>query len=248
MSSIRLHMDEPLAAGAVVEAGPRRSHYLATVMRMGAGDPLSVFNPRDGEFQAAVELCDRRRCRLALGRRLRHPAPEPDVRLLFAPIKRAPIDFLARKAAELGASALWPVTTTLTAARRVGLDRMRANAVEAAERCGRLSVPEVLDPAPLDKVLAEWPAGRRLFWCDESGGGRAAAQAFAAAPAGPAAILVGPEGGFSDAERAGLRSHEAASAVDLGPRLMRAETAAFAALACWQAVAGDWTRAASPAG
>ncbi len=242
MPAVRLHLDEALAAGVVVDVGPARSHRLGAVLRMGPGDAVIVFNGRDGEFHTVVESAARRRYTLRLGDRLRRPEPESDIWLLFAPIKRGPIDFLVGKATELGAAAVWPVTTTRTTARRVGLGRLRCHAVEAAELCGRTSVPELRPPVPLDRALRGWPADRRLFWCDEGGGGRAAATAFSEAPA-RAALLVGPEGGFTEAERTRLRSHPAASAVDLGPRLMRAETAALAALACWQAAAGDWAAA-----
>ena len=240
MAKVRLHLEETLANGAILEVGPERAHYLNTVLRMGPGKKLAVFNADDGEFEAVIESHAKRRCAVRVGVRCRPPAPEPDVWLVFAPIKRARIDFLAGKATELGASALWPVMTAHTNVERVSLDRLRSNAVEAAEQCGRLSVPEIFRPDRLDSVLADWPDGRHLYWCDESGGGRAATELFAEHRPAPAAILVGPEGGFTQAERARLRSHDGASAIDLGPRLMRAETAAFAALACWQAMLGDW--------
>ncbi len=240
MSKVRLHLAETLTQGGVVETGPDRAHYLGAVLRMGSGDALRVFNAVDGEFAAVIEEIGRRRCTIRLHARTRVPAPEPDLWLVFAPIKRARIDFLAGKATELGVSALWPVYTARTNVARVGLERLRANAAEAAAQCGRLSVPEVFAPASLEAVLAGWPDARRLYWCDETGRGRAAARVFDHGAPGPAAVLVGPEGGFAEDERARLRAHRRVAAIDLGPRLMRTETAAFAALACWQALRGDW--------
>ncbi len=248
MSKVRLHLDETLTPEGIVDVGPDRAHYLGAVLRMGRGDALAVFNAADGEFAAVIEEIGKRRCTVRLHARQRMPAPEPDLWLVFAPIKRARIDFLAGKAAELGASALWPVTTARTNVARVSRERLRANAVEAAEQCGRLSVPEVFAPASLETALAGWPDGRRLYWCDETGGGRAAARVFGQGVRGPAAVLVGPEGGFVDQERARLRAHRCVTAIDLGPRLMRAETAAFAALACWQAILGDWAGDTGTAG
>ena len=243
MPQVRLHLAETLTSGDIVEVGPDRTHYLGTVLRMGSGDALRVFNAADGEFAAVIETLGKRRCAVRLRALERAPAPEPDLWLVFAPIKRTRIDFLAGKATELGVSALWPVATARTDVARVGLERLRANAAEAAAQCGRLSVPEVFAPASLETVLAGWPDGRRLYWCDETGGGRAAAHAFGQGASGPAAVLVGPEGGFAEDERARLRAHPRVTAIDLGPRLMRAETAAFAALACWQAMLGDWAGA-----
>lgn len=240
MAKVRLHLEETLATGETLGIGPERAHYLNTVLRMGAGEPLAVFNGRDGEYGAIIETHGKRRCTVRLGALLRAPVPEPDVWLAFAPIKRARIDFLAGKVTELGASALWPVMTDHTNVDRVSLDRLRSNAIEAAEQCGRLSVPEIFEPTTLDGFLTDWPDGRHLYWCDESGDGRAATALFAEHQPGPAAILIGPEGGFTEAERKGLRSQHFVSAIDLGPRVMRAETAAFAALTCWQAMLGDW--------
>ncbi len=240
MPNVRVHLDETLMPERVIEMAPERVYHLGTVLRMGSGAALSVFNATDGEFGAVIEDIGKRRCSIRLGAATRAPAPEPDLWLVFSPIKRAPTDFLAGKATELGASALWPVTTARTNAARVGLARLRANAVEAAEQCGRLSVPAVFAPAPLASVLADWPDRRRLYWCDETGGGRPAARVFGEESPAPAAILVGPEGGFDDDERARLRAHRSVIAIDLGRRLMRAETAALAALACRQAIRGDW--------
>ncbi|MFP6744567.1 MAG: RsmE family RNA methyltransferase, partial [Alphaproteobacteria bacterium] len=175
----------------------------------------------------------------------RPQTPEPDLWLLFAPVKRAPVDFMARMATELGVSALWPVLTRHTAARRVNLDRLRANAMEAAEQCGRLSLPEVFEPATLDTVIDQWPVGRRLLMCDESGTGAPAATALAGvAPEGDKgeawAVIIGPEGGFAAAEAAAMAALPGTVRTGLGPRILRAETAVAAALACWQALAGDW--------
>ena len=234
---IRLYVDAPLAADATVAATTDQAHYLRRVMRRGPGDAVALFNGRDGEWRAVIAEVAGKGCVMSVESRMRPQAPGPDPWLLFAPVKRQGVDFLARKATELGVARLQPVFTHRTAVSRVNVARLRANAVEAAEQCGRLDVPEVRDPMPLDAALENWPRARRLFWADEIGGG-AAPQAFAGATT--AALLIGPEGGFSDDERARLRGHAAATAIDLGPRILRADTAALAALALWQATAGDW--------
>ena len=178
--------------------------------------------------------------RLTVDRQLRAPEPEPDLWLLFAPIKRARLDWLVEKATELGASALVPVWTARTQAERLNLDRLRAHAIAAAEQSERLSVPEMRSPEALDRVLAAWPAERRLIVCDESGAGEPIAEARRSLPAAPAALLVGPEGGFDRTELDALGKLSFVTRVGLGPRVLRAETAALAALAVFQAIAGDW--------
>lgn len=236
---IRLYLEDGLASGATIVPRDEQTHYLRKVMRLGAGDEIAVFNGRDGEWRATLTLDGSRRCSLVAQERLRAQQKVPDVWLCFAPVKRPHIDLIATKATELGAARLVPVMTRYTMVDRVNARRLRANAIEAAEQCGRLDVPALDEPMGLDSFLAEL-GGRFLFWADESGGGQPLIPARDATLPGPAALLVGPEGGFSDDERTRLRDFEGALAVSLGPRILRAETAAIAMLALWQAVAGDW--------
>jgi 16S rRNA (uracil1498-N3)-methyltransferase len=240
---IRLYVADALAAGVRVALDEAKSHYLATVMRKVAGERVALFNGRHGEWAAVIVEARRGRVDLALEEQLRPQAPEPDLWLCFAPIKRARIDFVGEKATELGVSALQPIFTRRTAVERVNLERLAANAVEAAESCHRLTVPETRAPIALDRLLADWPKDRRLVFCDETGRGAPLTQALAGRGDAPAALLIGPEGGFAPEEQAMIRSVDQAIAVDLGPRLMRADTAALAALAAFQAVAGDWRAA-----
>lgn len=237
---LRLFVAADLTAGASVGLDAAQAHYLGTVMRARKGDALALFNGRDGEWRAVIDGFGKGWCSVALGERLRPQTAEPDLWLVFAPIKRARIDFIAEKATELGVSALWPIFTRHTAVGRVNVERLRANAVEAAEQCERLTVPEILAPATLDEALADWPAGRALLVLDESGAGAPAADALADLPPGPAAVLTGPEGGFAKSELDGLRALPFVTHIGLGPRILRADTAALAALACWQAWCGDW--------
>lgn len=243
---IRLYLDGDLAAGTGVALSAEHAHYLGHVLRVAPGDSVYLFNGRDGEWRAEIEGVGRGSCRVVVGERVRAQQDDADLWLLFAPIKRAPIDFVAAKATELGVSVLWPVLTENTAVRRVNMARLRANAAEAAQQCGRLNVPEVREPVPLQHALEGWSAVRRILLCDESGGGVPVADALAGARAadgaapGPWAVLTGPEGGFSGSELDGLRKLPFVTAVGLGPRLLRADTAALSALACWQAVVGDW--------
>ncbi|HEX9809322.1 MAG TPA: 16S rRNA (uracil(1498)-N(3))-methyltransferase [Alphaproteobacteria bacterium] len=239
-------MSEPLAAGATIGLAPTQAHYLRHVLRLSAGERIALFNGRDGEWEAAIAGFGKGWASVEVARRRRAQRAEPDLWLLFAPVKRARIDYLVQKAAELGVSVLQPVFTEYTAVGRVNGERLAANAVEAAQQSGRLSVPEVRAPVPVMEALGAWPAGRRLLWCDESGGGAPVAAALAgAARGGPWAVLIGPEGGFAPAELDAIRKLPFVTAVSLGPRLLRADTAAVAALACWQAWLGDW-RDATP--
>ncbi len=239
-TSIRLYVEAPLAGGAEVALGAGQAHYLGAVMRRRPGDTVLLFNGRDGEWRAEIAALDRKRATARAFEQTRPQAAEPDLWLLFAPVKRTPLDRIARMATELGVAALWPVFTQNTAARRVNLERLRANAIEAAEQCGRLDVPDCFEPAPLDAVLAGWPAGRRLLVCDESGGGAPVAEALDGAEPGPWAVVTGPEGGFAADETVALAALPGTLRVSLGPRTLRAETAVAAALACLQALAGDW--------
>ncbi|MGE0718392.1 MAG: 16S rRNA (uracil(1498)-N(3))-methyltransferase, partial [Alphaproteobacteria bacterium] len=227
----RLHVDAILAAGAELALDADRAHFLGTVLRAVPGEHVALFNARDGEWLARISTVGRGRASVAVLERRRAPAPEPDLWLVFAPIKRARLDFLAEKATELGVSALWPVITRHTAVERVNLERLAANAREAAEQTERLVVPEVKVPVALDAALATWPAERRILLGDESGAAPPVADALAAAAHdGPWAVLTGPEGGFARAELDRLRDLPFVSAASLGPRVLRADTAAIAAL------------------
>jgi len=235
----RLYGEGELSAGRELGLDHTRAHYLRSVLRLQQGARVAVFNARDGEWLARIDGLGKGWCSLAVEGQRRAPAAEPDVWLAFAPIKRARIDFLAEKATELGCSVLQPVLTRRTAVSRVNLDRLAANAREAAEQCGRLGVPEVREPLALPALLADWPADRRLLLCAESGTALPIAEALTAASAGPWALLTGPEGGFDQSELDALLDLPFVTPVGLGPRLLRADTAALAALACWQAVLGD---------
>ena len=246
----RLYVAGDLVADASLRLDKGQAHYLGHVLRLRIGDRVALFNGRDGEWRGRIEEQGRGRCILTIEAMLRPQAPEPDLWLVFAPIKRARIDFLAAKATELGVSALWPVFTKQTVVRRVNSARLRANAAEAAEQCGRLSVPEIFEPQALEQVLTTWPADRPLLVCDETGGGQPIAGALARhaasqGAAAPAAILTGPEGGFAQSELDALRNLPFVTAVSLGPRVLMADTAALAALALWQALSGDWRQTSS---
>jgi 16S rRNA (uracil1498-N3)-methyltransferase len=240
---IRLFVEAGLDEKARVTPSSGQYHYLAQVMRLGVDDQVALFNGRDGEWRARVLSLDKRNPVLLVESRLRAQAPEPDLWLAFAPIKRAPIDFLAQKATELGVSRLVPVVTQHTDVRRLNTRRLAANAVEAAEQCRRLTVPEVAEPLSLDDLITEWPRQRRLFVLDETGGGVPIAEAVFVGGPDRVGFLVGPEGGLARSELDALGDLPFVTAVDLGKRILRADTAALAALACWQALVGDWREA-----
>ena len=237
---VRLFVDAALDGAARVALEDGQAHYLMHVMRAKTGDHLSVFNGRDGEWLARIAETSRRSCVLQCEKRTRAQAETPDVWLCFAPIKKTPADYVVQKATELGVRALQPVFTRRTIVTRVNEERMRANAIEAAEQSGRLTVPEVRDPITLDKLLKSWPAGRRMLFCDEGGDAQPIAKAVQQIAAQAAAILTGPEGGFDPAERELIRSQDFVVPVSLGPRILRADTAALASLAVLQALKGDW--------
>ena len=242
----RLYVPGALDVSSVGLAADK-THYLRHVLRLERGDTIAVFNERDGEYLARIEAFGKGWCTLAIGARRRAPAPEPDLWLVFAPIKRARIDFLVEKATELGVSALWPVFTQHTAVARVNEERLGAIAIEAAEQSERLTVPRIFPAGTLDAVLAKWPSERRLLVCDEAGGGAPIAEVLAReGTAGPHAILTGPEGGFAAAELDALRKLPFVSALGLGPRVLRADTAALAALAVFQALAEDRRKSPPP--
>lgn len=241
---LRLFVAPPLARGGAVDLGRAQAHYLRTVMRAEIGDEVALFNGRDGEWTARIDDLGKTHVGLVVEERLRPQEPEPGPWLVFAPVKKEAMDFIVQKATELGAARLIPVLTRRTIAARVNQERMRAQTVEAAEQCERLSVPEVEPAQPLPRLLAAWPPERRLLVADESGTGIPVADLLTApaARACPWGILVGPEGGFAADELDALRDLPFVSAAGFGPRVMRAETAAVAALACWQALVGDWHR------
>ena len=238
MSIPRIHLDDPLAEGTEIEAAPGQAHHLG-VLRRGVGDPVRVFNATSGEFDATIAALRKDRARFALGRLVRPPAPEPGPALLVAALKRDAMDWLVEKATELGVAAIRPVLTRRTVAERANAARLSAIARAAAEQCERLSVPEVAEALPLHRVLDAWDTTPLVVAME-----RAAAPPLSAAVAGmswPCALLVGPEGGFERAELDDLRRRAFVVPAALGPRILRAETAAVAGLAALQALAGDWT-------
>ncbi len=247
-AKVRLYVEHPLGEGQTVPLERDQAHYLFGVMRLGAGDAVALFNGRDGEWRAEVVEAAKRRGVLVCRARTQPVRMPPDLWLIFAPIKKARTDFIVEKAAEMGAARILPVQTHYTNSERIRQDRLQAHAVEAAEQCGGTFVPEVCDLQRLDRVLADWPEGRQLMFCDESeAGGSSALSGVVASKAaregqgaGPWAILIGPEGGFSDAERDRLRALPFAHVVSLGPRILRADTAAVAAMTLWQMALGDW--------
>lgn len=233
---IRLYVDQPLAAGQPVAVGDAQANYLFNVMRLSVGATVKLFNGQDGEWLAGVEHAGKRQGILRCTVQSAPLMPPPDLWLVFAPIKKARTDFIVEKAVEMGAARILPVQTRFTN-ERIREDKLRAHAVEAAEQCQATYVPPVDDLIPLDKLLAAWTPTRRILWADEGlQGGKALLQA---AP-GPWAILIGPEGGFSPEERAKLRALPFVTPISLGPRILRADTAAVAALTLWQTTLGDW--------
>jgi 16S rRNA (uracil1498-N3)-methyltransferase len=238
----RLYVGDPLAAGGTVTPERAQAHYLLNVMRMKDGDPVLLFNGRDGEWLAHVADAGRKSCTLALAERTR-PQPTPsDLHYLFAPLKQARLDYMVQKAVEMGAGRLIPVITEFTQVSRINIERMRANAIEAAEQCGILSVPDIDEPRKLDAVLDGWPTERALIFCDESAAGGDPAAALKAIGQQRLSVLIGPEGGFSEAERTRLAALPFVTPISLGPRILRADTAAVAALAIVQASVGDWRK------
>lgn len=218
-----------------------QAHYLTGVLRLSPGDPVSVFNTRDGEWLAYLVSVTKKAASLRFERRVAEVQPPPDIDYVFAPLKHARLDYVVQKATELGARRLRPVITQRTIAERVNLDRMKANVIEAAEQCNLVFVPEVFEPVKLPKILAEWDERRALIYCDETAAIANPLEALKPLQA-PAAVLIGPEGGFTGEEKALLTGLSYVTAISLGPRIMRADTAAVAALTLVQAVLGDWHR------
>ena len=237
---VRLYVEAALGDGARVTPDEGQAHYLLHVMRAKVGDTVRLFNGRDGEWLASVAEMSKRSCVLACRQALAPQSQVPDIWLVFAPIKKTPADYVVQKATELGVRRLQPVFTRRTIVARVNLDRMKANAIEAAEQSERLDVPEIGEPQSLNALLAGWPADRAMIFCDEAGAAPPIASALANLKGQPAAILTGPEGGFDAQERETIRARPNVFPVSLGSRILRADTAAVAALAVWQSIKGDW--------
>jgi 16S rRNA (uracil1498-N3)-methyltransferase len=235
-STPRLLVPGPLAPGPLAIEGPQ-AHYLGTVMRLKAGDPVKLFDDLTGEWLATVAAAGKRHLTLDVTERLRPRETVPDLWLCAAPLKKGRVDWMAEKACELGVARFVPVITRRTVVDKPNTDRLRAHMVEAAEQCDRTALPEVAEPVKLAALLRDWPAHRTLFFADETGGAPAA-EAMRAS--GPAAILIGPEGGFDPEERDQVRACTQAVGIGLGPRILRADTAAAAAIAVWMTAAGDW--------
>ena len=237
---IRLCIPHDLGAGATLALDADQSRYLSAVMRQAVGDELLLFNGRDGEWQATITAVGKRAVAVLAQRQTRVQQTGPDLDLIIALVKRTRLETIVEKACELGARRIVLATTERTNADHVRVERLLSIAIEAAEQTGRLDVPQILAPAKLDQLIARWDAGRRLMFCDEAGDARPVTQALADEKPGPWAVLIGPEGGFSGAERSRLRDLPFAIPVSLGPRILRADTAAISGLTLWQAAIGDW--------
>jgi 16S rRNA (uracil1498-N3)-methyltransferase len=243
VAKTRLYVEHALAGGQPVPLSRAQAHYLFSVMRLGLGDAVTLFNGREGEWQAHVVEAGKKTGMLEPVAQSAPQAVPPDLWLLFAPVKKARTDFIVEKAVEMGVRRILPVRTDFTNAERIRQDRLQAHAVEAAEQCGGVFVPEVAGLEKLGAVLDGWPAERRLMFCDEARAGASAplaGQLAGDAVPGPWAVLTGPEGGFSEAERMRLHARGDTVPVSLGPRILRADTAAVAGLTLWQAALGDW--------
>ncbi|MBB3313124.1 16S rRNA (uracil1498-N3)-methyltransferase [Rhizobium sp. BK196] len=236
----RLFIDAPLSKGAAVEASFDQFNYLANVLRMEEGAEILLFNGRDGEWKGSLTFPTRKRILLTVSEETR-PQPAPsDLHYLFAPLKVGRMDYLVQKAVEMGAGLLQPVMTQHVQGKITNLDKIRANVIEAAEQCGILGIPDVAEPVRLADLLDRWPADRRIIYCDEGDAGQNPLPLLSRVTERKLALLVGPEGGFSEEERARLRSLDFVTAIPLGPRILRADTAAVAAMAVIQAAIGDW--------
>jgi 16S rRNA (uracil1498-N3)-methyltransferase len=236
----RLFIDTPLEAGASIAATPDQFNYLANVLRLGEGAELLLFNGRDGEWRARLGFPAKKKLVLMVARQTRAQTLHPDLVFLFAPLKVGRLDYLVQKAVEMGAGAIHPVLTQHTQMHRPGLERLQANVIEASEQCGILSVPHVHVPVKLEALLNGWNGTRQIIFCDEDAGTNNPVAKLSGLKGKSLAVLIGPEGGFSDAERKALRALPFVTPIPLGPRILRADTAAVAALAVVQAIAGDW--------
>jgi 16S rRNA (uracil1498-N3)-methyltransferase len=243
----RLHLAGPLAAGKTAALSAVQTNYLANVLRLGAGAWVLAFNGRDGEFLAEINAAGRKALILALTERMRAPEAPPDLDFLFAPLKHARLDYLAQKAVEMGAGRLRPILTRRTQVGRLNLERLEANAIEAAEQCGAVWTPRILPLEPLERTLAAWPAERVLVFCDEDGPAAGPLDALRELKADQGVgLLIGPEGGFDEPERTAILRVPRVVRLRLGPRVLRADTAAVAALALVQAALGDWREGVKP--
>jgi 16S rRNA (uracil1498-N3)-methyltransferase len=237
----RLHVEAGLDPGREIEASPEQANYLKNVLRLGVHAPVLLFNGRDGEWKSEIASITRRSLILSVLERTRNQEGGPDLVYLFAPLKRARLDYMVEKATEMGVAVLQPVLTRFTQVDRVNTQRMRANAIEAAEQCGILRLPVIREPVRLADAFEGWEQGRRLVFADESAHNEDPIGVLRSLPAGgPMALLVGPEGGFDEAERAKLKALPFVTTISLGPRILRADTAAVAGLALLNAVLGDW--------
>lgn len=246
---IRLFVNDDLSLGRVIDLVRDQAHYLITVMRLKDGAEILVFNGRDGEWTGQIEQKSRRACQLRITGRLREQSARPTLTYCFAPLKQARLDYMAQKAVEMGAGVLQPVMTRHTQVQKLNLERIRANVIEACEQCGVLAVPEVREAVALKDLVASWSepgANGRIIFCDESSRGNNPIDHLAKLTPAPTALLIGPEGGFSEDERTFLTGSDAVVAIPLGPRILRADTAAVAALAVIQATIGDWRHAPDP--
>jgi len=240
-SAQRLYIDAPMVPAGIYECASKQAHYLLNVLRLGDGSPLLVFNGRDGEWKALVRPVGKKKCRLEIVEQTREQQQGPPVRYLFAPLKRARLDYMAQKATELGVAAMQPVLTRRTNVSRLNEDRIRANIIEAAEQCGVMRLPQLAPSVRLEKLLAGWDEATPLIFCDEAAPMASPLQALAQLPPQqPVALLIGPEGGFDAHERDLLLSLPFVLAISLGPRIMRADTAAVAALSLINAALFDW--------
>ncbi|QHQ35933.1 16S rRNA (uracil(1498)-N(3))-methyltransferase [Algicella marina] len=236
---IRLYFDAPLCTGAELLL-EEQAHYVSTVMRHGPGDCVEVFNGRDGAWTARITQASKRKIACTVEKQIALQQNPPDVWLLFAPIKKARTDFIVEKAAEMGVSRICPVFTQFTNSERLRRDRLRAHAIEAAEQCGGTFVPEVAEAMKLGSLLSDWDSRRRILFCDERRNAEPAQTVLRNYTRGPWAILIGPEGGFSQEEADAMYARDFVVPVSLGPRVLRADTAAVAAIAAWQMALGDW--------
>ena len=237
----RLFVEDDLSEGLDVTCSEGQANYLRNVLRLKDGAQILVFNGRDGEWRSDIVLVGRKGCRVQVGRRVRCQEAGPDISYVFAPLKRGRLDYMVQKATEMGVCRLSPVMTRYTQVERVNMGRMQANVIEAAEQCGILRVPEVEAPQLLERMVADWDPERRIIFCDEEAEGQNAIARLGAVEPGPLAVLIGPEGGFEASERSLLKAQPFTVTISLGPRIMRADTAAVAALALVNAVLGDWS-------
>jgi len=237
----RLFVNAGLDEGNIIRCEPAQAHYLLTILRLKAGAVVGIFNGIDGEWEGELHLHGRKTASIQTKFKIRDQGTTPDIMYLFAPLKRARLDYMVQKATEMGVSVLQPVITQHTDVYRLKMERMKLNTIEAAEQCNLLSIPEVREPVSLEQVLENWLPQRRLIYCDERAGKECAIERLKRIDSGPLAVLIGPEGGFSPTENEILRNLAFVVPISLGPRIMRADTAAVAALALVQATLGDWS-------